>query len=311
MTKNKVKDVIDKIEKKLTVVQKMAIGGLVLFISFVALTAVLPEKNDPVASSVMIVESSGVSGGSGVILRSATGDSEVLTNAHVCDVVRRGGMVLTKASSYMISAMRYSMEHDLCLINVMGDLGVETDIASSAPKQYYEKATVSGHPALYPNVVTSGHFSGTEVIPVLIGFERCTGKEKGQDLFMCGYFGGMPLIRRYETTLVTATIMPGSSGSGVYNTNEELTGLVFAGSGGLGYAWTVPYEYLKFFIEVEAHSAEYVLPQTTFRFSELKQNKFDISVKCGQIEKIKNPEHKKVAFKICKEVKQLPLYGKN
>jgi len=51
--------------------------------------------------------------------------------------------------------------------------------------------------------------------------------------------------------LVTATIMPGSSGSGVFNEDMELSGLAFAGSGDLGYAWTVPYEDMMYFLNKE------------------------------------------------------------
>jgi V8-like Glu-specific endopeptidase len=43
------------------------------------------------------------------------------------------------------------------------------------------------------------------------------------------FVGGIPDIMQYDSTLVTATIMPGSSGSGVYNENKELAGVVFAG----------------------------------------------------------------------------------
>jgi len=83
----------------------------------------------------------------------------------------------------------------------------------------------------------------------MIGIRPCNEAEASGPLSIaCIIFGGMPVVKSYESVLVTATIMPGSSGSGVYNSSGELAGVVFAGSKDFGYAWTVPYEQVLNFL---------------------------------------------------------------
>lgn len=130
----------------------------------------------------------------------------------------------------------------------------------------YEKATVSGHPNLLPNVLSSGHFSGNKIIQVLTGFRKCDEKDlRDPEIgILCRFFGVLPVIKTYETVLVTAMIMPGSSGSGIYNSNMELSSLVFAGSRNMGYAFSVPYEFIGNFLRKELPTSEKIYPNYTF-----------------------------------------------
>jgi hypothetical protein len=221
---------------------------------FLLFMATYHEKNDMIASSVMITNTTGNSGGTGVILDSSPTKSTVLTNSHVCGVVEKGGLVSGQAGTFLVTTYKRSQAHDICMITVDGDLGYKTKLASRPPTAYYENATIAGHPSLFPCVKTAGHFSGRKTIEVMVGAKKCTEddlKDPGK-MMLCLLTGGIPEVKRYDSTLVTATIMPGSSGSGVYNSNNELSGLAFAGSGSFGYAFTVPYEYLANFINNEA-----------------------------------------------------------
>ena len=191
--------------------------------------------------------------------------SEILTNSHVCHVAEKGGLVTGRAGSFLIASYKKSQMHDLCMITVEGNLKASTKVADKAPTAYYENALISGHPELMPNVVTSGHFSGRKVISVMKGIKPCTD-EQAQDpstAFICAFVGGIPDIMQYDSTLVTATIMPGSSGSGVYNEKKELAGVVFAGQGTLAYAWTVPFESMKNFLDNEANALPSEKPDNT------------------------------------------------
>jgi S1-C subfamily serine protease len=210
-------------------------------------------KNDPRAASVKITNRAGNSGGTGIILSSSKAESNILTNDHVCKLLKQnGGLVITKTQSFQVTSIVESEVSDLCLVQVSDDLGVQTSITNSPPETY-DIATVSGHPALLPNVVTTGHYSGRSIIQVMTGMKKCeeADMEDPNKLILCAFFGGLPVIKSYESVLVTATIMPGSSGSGVYNSSNELAGVVFAGSGELGYAWTVPYQQLLNFVNRE------------------------------------------------------------
>lgn len=203
-------------------------------------------------TSVMITRYDGRSGGSGVILSSSKNSSKVLTNAHVCEVVKNGGIVRSDTSKGIVKSYKVSDIHDLCLITTNNNFKVDTVIAEEAP-ELYEDAAVVGHPALMPTIVTKGVFSQKELITVIAGSRPCTQDElmNERTSLICYFFGAMPLIRTFEAQVVSSTIMPGSSGSPVFNTRGEISGLVFAGSGNFGYAYVVPFEYISNFVEHE------------------------------------------------------------
>lgn len=203
-------------------------------------------------TSVMITRYDGRSGGSGVIISSKRNESKVLTNGHVCNVVQNGGIVRSDDKKGMVKYYQVSNIHDLCLITVSTNFRINTVLAPEEP-EVYEDAIVSGHPRLLPNILTYGHFSGKEMISIMIGIRPCTPveEEDPEVEYICELIGGYPIIKTYEAQVVSATIMPGSSGSAVFNKEGELSGLVFAGSGDFGYGMIVPYEYIANFFDVE------------------------------------------------------------
>ncbi len=215
-------------------------------------------------AAVAITNNTRNSGGSGVILRSTMEGSDILTNAHVCGVVKRGGQIITTdRKSFPVSSYKISVNHDLCLIRVTANLGVNTAI-SYRLQRLGEKATVVGHPALYPTSITEGYFSDHMQITVLVGLKECTEEDlkKGDMdvLLQCVIYGGLPVFRNYDSVVVTATVMPGSSGSPVYNEDGEISGLVFAGTSNLSYGFIVPIEYVYRFIVLEAPGVTEVIP---------------------------------------------------
>lgn len=240
---------------KLTTMQ--LIGGYLVLLSLTGLVLMnINNKSNIHQNSVMITNRAVNHGGTGIILKSDKNESTILTNDHVCKVVKgSGGIVRTAFGDYQVSSILESELSDLCLLTVAADLGINTKVAKVGPS-FYDKAVISGHPALMPNVLSTGHFSGRSIIQVMTGFRPCTDDENSNPTLgmICAFFGGFPVVKSYESVLVTATIMPGSSGSGVYNKNNQLSGVVFAGSGELGYAWTVPYEQVVNFLTIESLS---------------------------------------------------------
>lgn len=263
---NKIKDGLDKIFTKLEnsvgSLGKVAIGLLVLAATLLTGSVLFSDKSEITNSTVMITTMSGNSGGSGSVIYSSENRSLVLTNKHVCEIALNGGLVkTTSGQTHTILSFKESAAHDLCLITVASKLPGKVSLATSAPKMY-ELATVSGHPGLLPNVVTQGHFSGNKVINVFLGMRKCTEEEsKSQELGLpCAFFGGLPVFHTYEAVLVTATIMPGSSGSAIYNSSKELSAVVFAGSGQIGYAFAVPFEYVNTFLNEELKKVPTIIP---------------------------------------------------
>jgi len=234
--------------KFVSVITALVLGTLLgsLFISSTE------AKNDPVKSTVAITTPDGRRGGTGIILSSKAGESRILTNSHVCKIVERGAVVQSQSGVHIITSYKHAENHDLCLIIIEDNLHVNTAVAKVGPVPFYEQASISGHPALFPTVVTRGHVSGDQIIEVLVGRKKCTPEDaQGPKGLLCILLGGLPDVRTYNATLVSATIMPGSSGSGVYNSKDELIGVAFAGQGNLGYAFTVPYDSMMFFLQGE------------------------------------------------------------
>lgn len=256
--------------KNKTTLKKLAAGAAAIAaIAFAAHTCRSTPGNDIIANSVTITNIAGTSGGSGTVLNSSDTYSLVLTNSHVCNVVRNGGKVTGPAGSFLVASYVRSKIHDLCMLSVEGNLRAETKIADQAPTPYYESASISGHPQLMPTVITRGHFSGRKTISVMKGMKPCTDEERNDPNtgLICLIVGGLPDITQYDATLVTATIMPGSSGSGVYNSKNELTAVAFAGQGDLGYAWAVPYESMKNFVYGESRFLQPEFPNNNINVS--------------------------------------------
>lgn len=209
----------------------------------------IPDTQSEFAKvAVMITADNMRSGGTGVILDSRPGYSRILTNKHVCELIQVGGKVTTdEGKIYPINTFQVYKKHDLCLISVVKDLGINIKVAKQAPETY-SASVVVGHPALLPTIVTPGHFSQSRPIELVVGVKPCDGTEEGEDAMSCMFNGVKPLIVEYQAQITSSTIMPGSSGSGVFNAKGELSAVVFAGMRGLSYGMLVPWEYVNDFL---------------------------------------------------------------
>lgn len=245
--------------------------------------------------TVAIVTHTENSGGTGVILQSTPSVSFILTNRHVCEAIKTGGyVVLDNGEKFEIAAFKESIQHDLCVVEIFTNLKLHTDVALVAPIKY-EKAVISGHPQLYPTVITTGHFSGRKTIQVMMGVKDCTKddfKDSRYGLF-CLISGKMPDIKTFDSILVTALIMAGSSGSAIYNERGEIAALVFAGGqDGVGYTFAVPYEYIISFLDEELKQVALQVPHTEVT---KKLNDDQVKERFEQVcKKIKTKQQKEV-----------------
>jgi len=240
--------ILNKLERKTPTSVKIVIALIVIMTSLLIGLSLSSEKTDIHAATVSITHKGG--GGTGVVIYSSEHESVILTNKHVCKPAINGGTVhVYDGSSYLITGISVYEKHDLCKVKIANKLKSVAKISSSSPK-FLSKAIVSGHPSLFPNVISIGHFSGKKIIDVFEGVEECTKDMLKKDdlLLMCMFFGVIPKITTFETILTTATIMPGSSGSAVYTPQNKLGALIFAGSGDFGYGFAVPFEYIVDFL---------------------------------------------------------------
>lgn len=205
---------------------------------------------NPQKSTVMITTSAGNSGGSGSVINSYDTYSLILTNAHICKAVRNGGIV-SNADGDVADVVSYKVSelHDLCMIKVHSNMHAETVISTTIPSTL-DPVTVLGHPHLLPIMKMTGNYGDKKVIEVMYGTRECTAAElvDPNTSFFCTLFHKIPLIRAFESSVISALISPGSSGSAVYNNNNEIVGVVFAGGGDPSYGFIVPLEYVYNFV---------------------------------------------------------------
>jgi len=240
----------EKSQKQKNVGRTATFSAVILTVLTLATFFFLPSS-PPKDATVMVYDLTKNIGGSGVILNSYNSHSEILTNSHVCNVVKDGGYVKTAAGKeYTVTNFKQDTVHDICMIVVTANLNIDTKLATEEPREY-SSAVISGHPALLPVVNSYGHFSKKEFIDIVVATRTCTMEDyqNPDTSYLCAFFNIVPTIKKFESTVVTALIQGGSSGSAVYNSSNELSGLVFAGhSGGLSYAFIVPYSYLAQFL---------------------------------------------------------------
>ncbi len=250
-------------------------------------------------TSVKILNMRQNSGGSGVILESNSSGSKILTNKHVCNVIESGGYVVQGSEKYQIREYKKYLDHDLCLVRVMYDLGINTQVSEQRPP-YFSKAFISGHPALMPPVLTDGNFSGREIIRIITKIRKCEDKDWEKYGLYCLFFGGIPIVEFFESQLVTGTILPGSSGSGVFDIDGTISGLVFAGrSRELTYAYVVPHEYIVDFVENQ-DDVEWKTIGSRNRYSLFLKALFKFEKTC---------DDKTSIFKtLCRQTKQIQIW---
>lgn len=275
---------MSKVKKALLV-----LGVLVLGFS---VTRMVRNSNptDIHKNSVMILNKEETHGGTGIIFHSTKAGSFVLTNFHVCNAIKSGGVIKATTGDYQVQSFLESQVSDLCFIYTPADLKQMTSLASKEPAIFGVSKAV-GHPALMPTVISVGHFSERKIISVMTGTRPCTDADKDDPInsMYCAFFGAVPVIKSYDSQLITSTIMPGSSGSGVYNANNELSAVVFAGQGDFGYGWVVPYDQVKQFLNFESFTGKWqTIDQTLNKpAEEEKTTTKDMQKKCI---KAKNPK---------------------
>jgi S1-C subfamily serine protease len=235
---------------------------LILLSLLVCCNTTRPRTSDEFQQTAVKIQSLHGSGGSGVIYRSSRKGTIILTNAHVCEAIMDGGFV-GNVKPYRIQKYKISRIHDLCYLFIRQNLEVNTVIAKEAP-EINSKAIISGHPSLYPHIISYGLVSGTFTADILIDHRSCTEVEKKENPISC-IVEGMPILKKQEGQLISALISPGSSGSGVFNSAGELIGLAFASHGDLGYALIVPWKFLDKFVREESYKLPWESPEVNKR----------------------------------------------
>lgn len=180
---------------------------------------------------------------------------------------------------------------------VVHDLKVNTTLAKDIP-DFGDSVVISGHPYLLPTSITEGKYSEAVVVNILVRIEPCTEEDQqNPDLEMlCMFFGGIPVIKSYESVFTSAMIAPGNSGSAVFNKQGEIVGLAFAGTGrNYSHSFIVPLEHIKMFL-IEYRKLPYKEANGEVLYSPkpYKSNKNKVNVRTSKLLNVFYPAIKSV-----------------
>lgn len=200
-------------------------------------------------TSVKILNLKESGGGTGSIFRSYRTGSHILTNKHVCRLIEQGGVVAQKDQRYLITHYKKFPSHDLCLVRIAKNLKINLAVSDRLTKQS-STVYVSGHPNLLPHIATKGHLSADRDIQLVVGVRDCKEEDYKENAMYCMFFGGYPIIKTFRSTVVSNLIMPGSSGSAIFDTKGEIVGVIYAGDGrSLSFGYAVPHIHLMYFLK--------------------------------------------------------------
>lgn len=100
----------------------------------------------------------------------------------------------------------------------------------------------------------------------MVDVVACTEEERknSKTSAMCFWMGGLPVIKTMVGATSSNLIAGGSSGSPVFDSNQQLVGLVFAGAGGgMSPSITVPHAHLAHFLKKEVRTLPWVKNKVT------------------------------------------------
>ncbi len=187
------------------------------------------------------------SGGTGFELQGPSGRTYTVTNRHVCGLAENG--IMSAQSKYtqrttLLRILEISKDHDLCILE--GIPNVTGYKVAATPAHNYEAVYAIGHPHLAPNTYSSGlvrERTPIELLADIKDMKDCVGKLKIREVPVF-IFVIQVCIEEVDSISTSMVIYPGNSGSPVFNDDNYVVGVVFAGSNEDHYGFYVPYEYL-------------------------------------------------------------------
>lgn len=183
-------------------------------------------------------------GGTGFAVVAPSGNTYLVTNAHVCEVKDEAGNVMVQLANgnrMPRRVIQVAQKADLCLLEgIPGYDGLEV----GSPLKAGDWVAVVGHPQLMDLVISSGNMVAQENLPLLKGIIGWSMKEEDCNApndeikKVDTIFGELNLcltnFDSYKTTVVT---LPGNSGSPAVDAWGNVVGVLFAGPGGDGANW--------------------------------------------------------------------------
>jgi S1-C subfamily serine protease len=206
--------------------------------------------------TVKLTNQAGNSGATGFVVKGNSGETYIMTNAHVCGLAENGMLSATyRGETFQVEVYKKYEFNDLCALRAHRPLGWPVHIASSVALG--ESTWVIGHPLLEPRSVSIGELSGSVFVTVTVGVNLPPGQCDGPTyhrIDMMGSFLGNFLsisdicVRQLEAYASTMSIQPGNSGSPSVNVYGSVVAVAFAANESGTRSYFVPLVDLKDFL---------------------------------------------------------------
>ena len=237
--------------KRLLEFTKSALSTRIVRASLAALLAVLlvfsiPRVRNPESEAIVeILTLSGNGGGTGFNIK-YRGKTAIVTNDHVC-AVHVGGYVIVKNDSgqkFRKKILKRNEVRDLCLVE--GIPGYTATIGENPPERF-DTLKVIGHPFLKMTTIATGQYLGSGVEFIMKQADSSGGCDEAAEPVetMFGRYCALAM----ELSSTSIKIHPGNSGSPVFNTNDEVIGVINSADNRDNNGMFVPLSYLKDLIE--------------------------------------------------------------
>lgn len=190
------------------------------------------------------------SGGTGFVVKAPSGQTYIVSNAHVCGVSERDHM-LAERNGRMIRTpiLEISSETDLCLLVAPpGYDGLEVADSAYILQQVY----AVGHPRLGPVTISAGWIRSRETVAI----SYCRSYRGNRTNFYPSpmsrnleeILAEMECIKEVDSYVTNAAVQPGSSGSAMLSDEGKVVGVAFAGDP-YGTSLMVPLDRFKRFLQ--------------------------------------------------------------
>lgn len=195
-------------------------------------------------------------GGTGFSIKGPSGKKYIITNAHVCEMYKGASEADVQEPDDTIKTRKIveiSQDTDLCLIEGINEL---SPISLASSVSIGENAAIIGHPELMPLTIAYGDIVEDKLYQVPMGIigmdmpeEQCK-LPKNRIIDVETFLGPLSVcVEEVEAYRITATSLPGNSGSPVVNYRGQLIGVDFAGDNDIHWGLVIPLDDVKDFLK--------------------------------------------------------------
>lgn len=194
-----------------------------------------------------VVKVIGVNGmGSGFHVQAPSGETYILTNAHVCALADQNRQLTIQHENRKVirTVIAVYKNHDLCLVEKLPKAKSGIKIASSS--DFGEDVYLIGHPSGRPLTLSKGELIFQKRINLMMNKSEkdCRGLYVPDMLF---FQGGC--VESFQAHGISTIAFPGNSGSPVVNKYGNLIGVLFAGSNQPTDSYMVPLRHIQAFLK--------------------------------------------------------------